>query len=366
MHFRKQRGFTLIELLVVIAIIGVLVALLLPAIQQAREAARRSQCKNNMKQLGLAMLNYHDAHKVFPPGIITNTAGSFAAAPTDSSAVNSDAAFGRHSGITMILPFLEEKAVWSAYNFDLACNHDANVTATQTVITGLVCPSNLRGAERITVTGYDNDVGPTDYVLCHGAGANITTASPYRGSIFDKDERLRQGAFSMNSKTPIARMRDGTSNTILMGEGNGSPDLRATTTVDGATLTSGGETVDQGWSQGFIGTSSAITGSILGATALNATYDDTTLELDAASAWTSLPPNLGKQRFAFPTVGADNTGAPTTPALASSVVSNFRSPHSGVCHFLFADGSVKSLSDNIDAQTYAGLSTVAGKEVVEP
>ncbi|QDU64078.1 putative major pilin subunit [Planctomycetes bacterium Pan216] len=362
MRTQKLRGFTLIELLVVIAIIGVLVALLLPAIQQAREAARRSQCKNNMKQLGLAMLNYHDAHKVFPPGIVANTVGTtttFTGTPTATAS--------SVSGITLILPFLEEKAVWSAYNMDLACTSPANTTAVQTVITGLVCPSNLRGADRIDITGFPEAVGPTDYVLSHGASANLSTASPYRGSIFSSSQRLAQGAFSINSKTPIARMRDGTSNTFLMGEGNGSPDLQASSTIPTFTVVAD-SIVDQAWAQGFLpDAATGPWGSVFGATGLDASYDaNQDLEQPGASTWTPLAPNLGKQRYAIQSISsADTTGSPVAGAIGSAAIGNFRSPHSGVCHFLYADGSIKSISDNIDAVVLAGLSTVAGKEVVE-
>ncbi|QDU64077.1 hypothetical protein Pan216_49650 [Planctomycetes bacterium Pan216] len=370
---RKMRAFTLIELLVVIAIIGVLVALLLPAIQQAREAARRSQCKNNMKQLGLAMLNYHDAHKVFPPGIIANQ--SFADPPVpDFLGAPSTATAAAASGIALILPFLEEKAVWSAYNFDLPCTVAANSAAVQTVITGLVCPSNLRGAERIALPDVTtHDFGPTDYVLSHGGSMALTTASPWRGSIFTASQRSGFGAFGINSKMSIARMRDGTSNTFLMGEGNGSPDLQVSTDGETTGMVSG-TGVDQAWCQCFIGEGVASGdepfGSVFGATAVNVVYQtngDLLAPTTSGSTWDPLPPNMGKQRFAVPTrTATSNQGQPPTGAIAAEVVSNFRSPHSGVCHFLFADGSVKSISDNVDAVVYVGLSSANGKEVVEP
>lgn len=97
----RNAGFTLIELLVVIAIIAILIALLLPAVQQAREAARRTQCKNNLKQLGLALHNYHDTHSVFPPGLLGRCT------TPDLNA----------SGLVMLLPYIEQNNLYSQFNF---------------------------------------------------------------------------------------------------------------------------------------------------------------------------------------------------------------------------------------------------------
>ncbi|MFG0295400.1 MAG: DUF1559 domain-containing protein, partial [Maioricimonas sp. JB045] len=110
-HTSRRRGFTLIELLVVIAIIAILVALLLPAVQQAREAARRSQCKNNLKQIGLALHNYHDTHGSFPPGYIARYVSA-----TDPASAETGPGFAWG---TMILPFLDQSPTYNQLNFSL-------------------------------------------------------------------------------------------------------------------------------------------------------------------------------------------------------------------------------------------------------
>ena len=125
-------AFTLIELLVVIAIIAVLIALLLPAVQSAREAARRTQCVNNLKQMGLALHNYHDALSVFPPGYIA--ASKFIDGETDTSP--------GWSWASMILPQLDQAPLYSAINVWLPIQAPANTTATQTILSGFLCPSD--------------------------------------------------------------------------------------------------------------------------------------------------------------------------------------------------------------------------------
>ena len=118
----RVRGFTLIELLVVIAIIAILIALLLPAVQQAREAARRTQCRNNLHQIGLALHNYHDTHSMFPPGEI------------NGAAVGCNTSLSCHmaSVFVLILPYLDGSAVYNAYNFSRACRYCDGVNSTAT------------------------------------------------------------------------------------------------------------------------------------------------------------------------------------------------------------------------------------------
>ncbi len=128
---RARQAFTLVELLVVIAIIGVLIALLLPAVQAAREAARRSSCANNLKQLGLALQNYHDARKIFPPGALWN-----------SGSANMPQTTLGPNWIIMIMPFMEEKNTLTLYNTKAYITDGSNYVFRSTVIPALLCPSD--------------------------------------------------------------------------------------------------------------------------------------------------------------------------------------------------------------------------------
>ncbi len=136
---RRVSGFTLIELLVVIAIIAVLIALLLPAVQQAREAARRSQCRNNMKQIGLAFHNYHDTYNQFPLVSILS------ATPTGSLG-------GSNVWSLAILPYLDQTSIYNSYNFDYSAWSTQNRPASQGFISGYICPSSPSGEQRISLT----------------------------------------------------------------------------------------------------------------------------------------------------------------------------------------------------------------------
>lgn len=201
--FRKKSGFTLIELLVVIAIIAILIALLLPAVQQAREAARRTQCKNNLKQLGLALHNYHDTHNRFPPTqIMVHYTG-----PNNTNPVARN-----HTWMSLILPYIEQSALYNSINFS-APMHDPATKIFQTLSTGetivsrqipgLTCPSD---------PGFGGGISKHGLAHTNYAG-NMGWDWHYRGP------DIYQGPFQNGSEgTRITDIKDGTSNTIALAE----------------------------------------------------------------------------------------------------------------------------------------------------
>ncbi len=197
-----RRGFTLIELLVVIAIIAVLIALLLPAVQAAREAARRTQCVNNLKQIGLALHNYLSAQNVLPPGRI------------NSHVTGMGDCWGLYA---QILPQFEQQALFNAFNFSLPPDTPAlaNTTGNMTFLTGLICPSD-RQASLITVGGfpfathnYDANVG-SNYPLVANIPAAYQPSPNFTGN--------PNGPFYENSAVSIAAITDGTSNSVAISE----------------------------------------------------------------------------------------------------------------------------------------------------
>ncbi len=202
---RATNGFTLVELLVVIAIIGILVALLLPAVQSAREAARRTQCLNHVKQLSLALLNYEDAFQVFPMGTRRNYESS---TPWDTN---------QASWIARILPFMEEQFLYDQIDWTIEPgNTGVNVEVMGTELSNLLCPSDETIREQGGYSGY-NKLGVelsanTNYVVC--VGTNDSVSPEYTPSVGNG----WNGVYGINSQTRIAKITDGTSNTMVVSE----------------------------------------------------------------------------------------------------------------------------------------------------
>ena len=193
---QNKRGFTLIELLVVIAIIAILIALLLPAVQQAREAARRSECKNNLKQIGLALHNYHDTHRILPPGF-----------NVDLVVANTATGNGGLGWSGSILPGLDQTNVYNTLDFKATWASGDNEKACATYLSVYRCPSDTTVSHR-DHDQIDNRV-PTSYLACFSG----TRGSDSEANVTDAD-----GTFFLNSSIRLRDITDGTSNTIAAGE----------------------------------------------------------------------------------------------------------------------------------------------------
>ncbi len=208
---RIRRGFTLVELLVVITIIGILVALLLPAVQAAREAARRLQCANNLKQLALGLHTYHQSNRIFPPGM------TFPPGETYQTSTN----FGPN-WVMLILPCIEQSALLAAFNLAVPISNSANRDQRGTSLALLLCPSDAgKGVKYAGAAGEGDNWARGNYAA-NGSGGTLGNAYPNVGvwsqtSPGWADRRLR-GVMGPNLAVGIEEIRDGTTNTILIAE----------------------------------------------------------------------------------------------------------------------------------------------------
>ncbi len=315
MSRHRSQGFTLIELLVVIAIIAVLIALLLPAVQQAREAARRSQCKNNMKQIGLALHNYHDVHGVFPPGVTNG--------PTNNS--------GGATMYIMMFPFLDQAPLYNQFNFGANAG-DTYSSTFQPMINAIIpsfnCPSSTAA---LSYNVYGNpgpwyfQLGMTEYVGICGSdqGPNVTSASGgpmSSGGCFAYTARWGRGA-----RIRIADITDGASNTAGVGEFSGLTKGQKYYAQNGR----GDDGVpwclgeDYGWQ-----------------------YALRTVTVPPNSAW-------------FYNTAMAITGYTPTPVTGRLNDSALHSMHVGGIHVLMMDGAVRFISDNINMATFKNLADKA-------
>jgi len=328
----RQRGFTLIELLVVIAIIGILVALLLPAVQAAREAARRMDCRNNLKQIGLAMHNYHSAYNVFPPGRYVN--------PVDG--------LGRcFSAYAHLLPYLEANTLFAQINFNYNPEDTINAVAMDQTIPYFQCPSDqhqkLQG--ECAVHNYPLNTGTTYPVSPRNAyGTPIT------------------GIFFENSTVRFADITDGTSQTVCVSE---------------TVIAEGGPTVWDGVSptNGFVltqGNDNKYNGPALTDYVTQCSGAGLVLQQTRGSRWLYGAPghSMYNHMRAPNDPGVDCRGgiphSNKTDALwrALSLNVTAHSRHPGGVQALFCDGHVQFVSNGIELQTWQSLGSRAGAEAV--
>jgi len=316
---RANYGFTLIELLVVIAIIAVLVALLLPAVQQAREAARRSSCKNNLKQIGVALHNYHDTFNVLPPGYIARGVSA-----TDNAASETGPGFAWG---TMLLPMLERPAVYDGLNFNLNATHVDNIDSARTILPTFLCPSDP-APPTFTV----ND-GTDDFEL---ASANYVGVFGYGNITMTPGQPMGKGVFYRNSNTNFRDVTDGTSNTMLVGERTYQHDF-----VEALAATPANST----WY-------AAIPGVVRSAGMADPMMTDAQGSLVLG--------HVGQPAMTMP---MPMMAMHHTPNTTNHIV-NFSSPHQGGIQFLMADGSVHFLNENVYYDTFRYLGERADGEVL--
>jgi prepilin-type N-terminal cleavage/methylation domain-containing protein/prepilin-type processing-associated H-X9-DG protein len=351
-----RRAFTLIELLVVIAIIAVLISLLLPAVQSAREAARRAQCTNNLKQMGLALHNYESATGCFPPsGESTN----FNFTPAKTQFVD-----GGWSALARILPFMEGGTSFNALNFNVDYNEATgmNFTGASTVISVYLCPSaaarqpdgndGVDPNDPITQTfgkgyGYD-DYGPTCYTDIDPTGTvdnppGPYLATPYRLKASRADGLLHQG------KTRIAEVTDGTSNTIAIGEDAGRDPRYLSPYTEGY----------------YDGSANArpVLGLGPAGGAAPARRYWRWAEPDTSYGVSGQPNNKYRPAYEL-TPWQAPPGLLQTQGNNAGANDELFSYHPGGVNCLFGDGSVRFVKDSINVVTLRGLVTLKGGEVV--
>jgi prepilin-type N-terminal cleavage/methylation domain-containing protein/prepilin-type processing-associated H-X9-DG protein len=323
----RRQGFTLIELLVVIAIIAVLIALLLPAVQAAREAARRAQCTNNLKQIGLALHNYHGSTNAFCPPVIYSGVCQWLNGTT-GQVLNT-------TGFTMLLGYMEQTQIANAYNFSQPGNNNTlygvnknlfggtafvNTTAVSTMITTFWCPSDVTpplSPENETATSIDCrqsarqsnylfSMGDWDDYYCTGNGVGVAYIQQY--------DNLRP-AFLTDFAITIADVRDGTSNTAFVGE---AKQVNYLATVN--------------WGSGNVGT-------VMGRMVV---------------------PSESDFIYYLPNVSYPASNNPQKLPYCW----DYSSFHPGGINMLFGDGSVRFLKNSVNPYTWSALSTIRGGEIL--
>ncbi|HLJ96842.1 MAG TPA: DUF1559 domain-containing protein [Gemmataceae bacterium] len=356
----RRLGFTLVELLVVIAIIAVLIGLLLPAVQKVMEAAHRMQCQNNLRQMGLALSNYHGVFKEFPPAKI-NSGSSSLGTKTSSFYAGQHYKVFNHTGFVLLLPYLEQENLYKRYSFAYpSCNSSwaprpstpyslgaadlahGGINAGNAEVVGMripvyECPSDEKPPDPITSIPDDDPAGPysrsrarrSNYLFVCANATDYTPSYPYW------DNPRYVGPFGTNGAARLADIKDGTSNTLAIGESR----QKHTSSSYGPYWGSGTHTAVHGY----------------------------TPWCDQAKGQCPNPPTREYPARGF------NINYPYGRALLDlsdyradlQYAWGFGSWHPGGANFLFCDGSVKFLTDSIDYLIFQGLTTIANGEVTD-
>lgn len=376
-NFNSRMAFTLVELLVVIAIIGILVGLLLPAVQAAREAARRIQCANNLKQLGLAFHNFESARRQLPTSLRppSNVAGS--------------GEQSRVSVLTDLLPYMEQNAIYDQYNKAINWNQGTNVALGTTKIATFICPSNPDGGvldlappgsvaqfqpARAATTDYSPIFGIAPGVFTQVLGlsaapglytdpaeqfAGVNPPYTYVRGFFPKNATINPGSgLQTNKGFGFNSVPDGLSNTLAIAESSGRPFVYVrrkklgggNALIDPDPSSSSTDRLNSGgWTRPasdiiLFGATNDPNGVLGGPIALNATNGHNIRGLNYTAQ------GIAQTILGLP-IATHGTGAPF-------------SFHSGGVQFTLGDGSVRFINDNVSLATFISLATPAGGEVV--
>lgn len=348
-----KRGFTLVELLVVIAIIGVLVALLLPAVSAAREAARRTQCANNLKNLGLAMMNYHDSMKKFPLGAVcvnnacpTNTSYSYRDAPP---------IFWGTTWAISILPQIEQQPLFNLWNSSAGYGNQRQVTGTPLQI--MKCPSDLTA---VAAVDFDSNLGTFDkgnYGLNFGGGSSNENGNSGNHAGPEDRPSWTQSAYNLLSKNRgFASLRDTTGQPSNVGL-NDVTDGASNTIIFGEILHFGANDDCRGcWGKNL---GSAFSGFTRGDPEVDGAKGIATPNVRAIGIYRDAPPHCSESA---------TLGDPDLECQGSSgdgLGGNaMRSRHPGGAQATFTDGRVQFITNNIDKFVYRAQLTIQGRESV--
>ena len=300
-------GFTLVELLVVITIIGILIALLLPAVQAAREAARRVQCANNLKQVALGLLTMEEADGMFPAANVTT--------------VTPAGAERTATWVVHVLPYLEQQALYDAYRFEFAWDHADNQAAVKTVLPVMVCPS-APGRRRLDDIGSGRQAAAGDYA----APTSVTSALRQQGLVTTPGQL--HGAIHSNQPTLAASIRDGLSNTILVIEDAGRP----------VHWVAGGKRGPDNHNNGC-GNFDVAGGRVRGA------------------GWADTAKHIPLHGFT-----RNGLACPGPCGINCTNNNEAFAFHPGAINAAFADGRVQTISESISVDVYASLITANGRE----
>ena len=304
MNIKPRSGFTLVELLVVIAIIGVLLALLLPAVQSIRESARRTECMNNQRQIGLGLQNQLSARRALPPAAILDS--------------------GWHGWAIFVMPWFEQNAVYQLYDRNKDWNHPDNQEAIQSTVSTLVCPSTPADISRLDEFAPGMFAAVSDYAPIASVAASVYTGG-YAPAVSNS-----LGGMIVGQWTRPALISDGMSNTIVITEDAGRPEHFVRTGRGPENVVPGG------------GNFSVVNGRVQG------------------GGWADTSSSIPLHGFTL-----DGLSAPGPYGINCTNNNEAFSFHPGGIVGTFADGSVRFVAEQIDIGVYAAMITRAGGEVLD-